>query len=480
MPGSDVESFFDIERMDYVEQEGEPGKVATEVERKPVVISLGGSLFYEDDEDGAAVLAIDYLKDAAEWLKGISRSFKVFVVVGGGRAAKEMIVELRDEGVSESALDTLGIDMTRVNARVLRCIMDLPGLRVPEDFDRALAESAYNKTVIMGGTHPGHTTDAVAAMLAEIVGAAVLVIATDVDGIFNADPNEVPDARLFDELSPSDVCILSSGYDVGAGSKAPIDPMAARIIARSGIRTVILNGADLDNLEAAIRGSDFTGTSIEVEVESTLDGSDAADIADAKRKEIEKKAKKKGKGRSEDDKAEGKRLLLKSFSKDGKKPKKKKRKRKDPEEETAEESPEEEPEAVEGHEQEEVEEKEPEEEPEDEEPGEPEQVEEKEPEEEPKDEAPDPEVSEGGEEAPDPEEPEGGEKAPEPEPDEEPAEEETPEEGGTEDEDGPEPVGDRAEDDAEIEWSTSEDKADGPKRSSDQDWDLPSLDDVEV
>jgi len=462
MPGSDIESFIDIERMDYVEQEGKPGSVAAEMDRRAIVISLGGSLFYR--EDGMSALATDFLGEAAEWLKGISGTYKVFVVVGGGRAAKDMIVELRGRGVGESALDSLGIDMTRVNARVLRCMMDLPGLSVPVDFDRALAESAYNKTVIMGGTHPGHTTDAVAAMLAEIVGATVLIIATDVDGIFNADPKEVPDARMFDELSPEDVIVLSADFAVGAGSKAPIDPMAARIIARSGIRTVVLNGSDLGNMEQAIRGSEFVGTSIEPEAESTLDG---AEMSGSKREELEAKAggKRKGKAAAKGKTADGKRLLLKSFSKkDGeRRPKASKRQKREkpPEEETVEEEP------VPGEETAPVEKPAPEEEA-----------------------APveEPETAGHEKEEPEPEE----ESAPDPEePADEPASEDEaapdPNAGEALEEEGP---AEETEADG-VEWTTEGEAVSGDEAPEEDpgkeetngdpaEWNLPSLDDVEV
>ena len=52
------------------------------------------------------------------------------------------------------------------------------------------------RLLILGGTHAGHTTDAVAAMAAERARAARLVIATNVDGVYDSDPKANPNAKV--------------------------------------------------------------------------------------------------------------------------------------------------------------------------------------------------------------------------------------------------------------------------------------------
>ena len=67
-----------------------------------------------------------------------------------------------------------------------------------EDAER---EMSYREVVVMGGTHPGHTTDGVAAMLAEHTDAELLVIATSIDGVYTADPKKDPNAEKIEKLS---------------------------------------------------------------------------------------------------------------------------------------------------------------------------------------------------------------------------------------------------------------------------------------
>jgi Uridylate kinase len=52
----------------------------------------------------------------------------------------------------------------------------------------------------MGGTEPGHTTDTVAMLLAERIGANVMINATSVDGVYTADPRKDSSARKLENL----------------------------------------------------------------------------------------------------------------------------------------------------------------------------------------------------------------------------------------------------------------------------------------
>ena len=54
------------------------------------------------------------------------------------------------------------------------------------------------------------------------------------------------------------------GEEHRAGMSTVLDPKAVRIIERARIRTIVLNGRDLENMERAIKGEEFKGTEIEV------------------------------------------------------------------------------------------------------------------------------------------------------------------------------------------------------------------------
>ena len=94
-----------------------------------------------------------------------TEDLKFFLVVGGGRTAREYIGYARKLGADESYLDEIGISCTRLNAMLLIAALgEKAAPVVANDFDHALQLAGNYDVVVMGGTHPGHTTDAVAAM----------------------------------------------------------------------------------------------------------------------------------------------------------------------------------------------------------------------------------------------------------------------------------------------------------------------------
>jgi uridylate kinase len=114
----------------------------------------------------------------------------------------------------------------------------------------------------MGGTVAGQTTDAVSAAFAEYVNADLLVYATSVPGVFDADPNADEEATKFDDLSASDLVSLVVDLEMDAGSNAPVDLLAAKIIQRSGIRAIVLDGSDPERVGRAIRSGEHDGTDV--------------------------------------------------------------------------------------------------------------------------------------------------------------------------------------------------------------------------
>jgi uridylate kinase len=219
-----------------------------------IVITIGGSIIIKDH---------DYKKfeDYAKILKDINEEHKIFVVVGGGTTARDYIGIARDLGVSEAMCDDIGIEVTRLNAKLLIAALgDSAYPVVPNNFREAMQFASSNRIVIMGGTEPAHSTDAVGSILAEFVGAELLINATSVDGLYNKDPNKYPDAEMFTEVKPSKMMELMSSKDIKAGTYEFFDMTAIQIIKRSAIKTVILNGGDANNIKTAINGK--IGTTI--------------------------------------------------------------------------------------------------------------------------------------------------------------------------------------------------------------------------
>ncbi|MBQ6220612.1 MAG: UMP kinase [Methanosphaera sp.] len=211
-----------------------------------IVITIGGSILLKE---------YDYKKfeDYAKVIRDINKNHEVFIVVGGGRPARDYIGVVRDMGESESICDEIGIQVTRINARLLQlALKDCSYPAIPVNFQEALEFAATGKIIIMGGTEPAHSTDAVGSILAEYVGADLVINATSVDGLFDKDPNKFDDAVMFSEVSTDKLMEIVSGNETKAGTYEFIDKTAIEIIRRSGIKTVILNGNNPDNVKLAI------------------------------------------------------------------------------------------------------------------------------------------------------------------------------------------------------------------------------------
>jgi uridylate kinase len=220
-----------------------------------LVYSLGGSILAGRDTKS--------LSEYAKALKELAAEHKIFVVVGGGRIAREYIEKARALGASELFCDLIGIGATKLNALLLVAALGDAALQeIPGSYNQA-AESLH-RIVVMGGLSPGQTTDAVSAMLAERVHADRLVIATSVDGLYTSDPEKDPSAQKLAVMTPRALVRLAMETEMKAGSRSPVDPLAAKIIERSSIPTAIVLGSEIENLRKGALGG-HTGTEIRPE-----------------------------------------------------------------------------------------------------------------------------------------------------------------------------------------------------------------------
>ncbi|MFB6166172.1 MAG: UMP kinase [Haloarculaceae archaeon] len=222
-----------------------------------VVVSLGGSVLAPDLESDRVDAYADVIEGLAE------DGHRVGVVVGGGSVAREYITTARELGANEIQLDQLGIGVTRLNARLLVAALgERAAPTPPETYEDAGAALHRGDVPVMGGVAAAQTTDAVSAALAEYVDAELLVYATSVPGVFDADPNEDDGATKFETLSPEELVDVIAGIEMAAGSNAPVDLLAAKIIQRAGLHAVVLDGSDPSAVERVVREGAHEGTEI--------------------------------------------------------------------------------------------------------------------------------------------------------------------------------------------------------------------------
>ena len=221
-----------------------------------LVLSIGGSVLVPE-------LSRQQVEAYADVITTLAEAHEICVVTGGGTPAREYIDVGRAIGANEIELDQIGIDVTRLNARLLIAAIGEVAILAPaRSYEAANGALRRGDIVVMGGTAPAQTTDAVSAVLAEYVDADRLIYATSTPGVFSADPNTCADAEPFAELTPSQLVSLIIDLDMAAGSSVPIDLHAAKMLQRAQCQTIVLDGGDPESILTAVRTGEFEGTRI--------------------------------------------------------------------------------------------------------------------------------------------------------------------------------------------------------------------------
>jgi uridylate kinase len=213
--------------------------------------ALGGSMGYGIDVDEAEAIA-KRIKEVHEM--GVD----VAVVIGAGNLWRGK--QGLERGMDRSTADYMGMLATVMNAMSLMDALERQGVytRVmsaiemraiaePYIWRRAIRHLEKRRVVIFGaGTgNPFFSTDTAAALRATEIGAEVVIKATKVDGVYDADPKKNPDAKKFDKLSYIEV--LNRRLEV-------MDSTAITLCMENNLPILVLNLWDPNALLGALRG----------------------------------------------------------------------------------------------------------------------------------------------------------------------------------------------------------------------------------
>jgi uridylate kinase len=217
-------------------------------ELKRIVIKLSGSLFGPD-------LKADILKSfCALFEQHVKKKVQFIIVAGGGYLARRYISIARSLGADEGSLDEIGIETSRLNAWLIISALGTSAYSlVPRSLDEVLNALNGNRIVVLGGLHPGHSTNATAALVAERCGACIFINATDVDGVYTADPSLQKTAKKLKTVTIGRLTKIMSEGKMTAGTYELMDLVALKIIERSTIPTRIVR-CSFEEIQGAIEG----------------------------------------------------------------------------------------------------------------------------------------------------------------------------------------------------------------------------------
>jgi len=222
---------------------------------KKVVLKLTGHVFSGD----ALEKNLSEYSRLVRRLKNDHLFQKLVIVAGGGELARFYISLGRGAGLDESSLDEIGILVSRIHAKLLvGALMPDSYPRVPTNLDELITALNEYPIVVMGGLQPGHSTSAVAALVAERIRSDLLLVATDVEGVYTGNPKIDKSAKLLSSVGIRQLYKLLMTSQGAAGTYELLDFVALKIIERSKIHTRIAKcepSIILDILKGIDRGT---------------------------------------------------------------------------------------------------------------------------------------------------------------------------------------------------------------------------------
>lgn len=221
---------------------------------KRILLKLSGEVLAGEQGNG---IDFDMVTNVCSYVKRVTEmGVQVGLVVGGGnfwrgRSSGSMNRSRADNmGMLATVMNSLALcealEQLDVKARVMSAIAMQP---IAEQFVArdAVKYLEQGEVVIFGcGTGcPFFSTDTAAALRAAEIEADVIFKATNVDGVYDKDPNKFADAVKYDVLTHSEV--LSKGLKV-------MDSTAASLCRDNGIAILVFNLEDPENIIRAIKG----------------------------------------------------------------------------------------------------------------------------------------------------------------------------------------------------------------------------------
>src|SRR6201997_1976444 len=221
-----------------------------------VVIKLSGEYLAGQQAFGIDQPTVDRI--AGDLIAAQKLGAEIAVVVGGGNMVRG--VQVSSRGGSRTTGDTMGMLATVMNCLALEAALERQGTparalsafvmpEICELFTRGAAHKylAEGRIVLLGGGtgNPFFTTDTTAVLRAAEIGAEAVLKATNVDGVYSADPKKDPSAKRFDRLTHSQA--IEGGYKV-------MDATAFALARETSLPIIVFSIAEPGSIGAILRG----------------------------------------------------------------------------------------------------------------------------------------------------------------------------------------------------------------------------------
>src|ERR1700742_1597251 len=221
-----------------------------------VLLKVSGEALMGDGQFGIDVATVDRI--AADVKQAVDAGSQICMVIGGGNIFRGLAGAAK--GIDRATADYMGMLATVMNALAMQAALErieiparvqsaIPMQSVCEPYirRRAIRHMEKGRVVIFGaGTgNPFFTTDTAAALRAAEMSCDAMLKATQVDGVYSADPKKVPDAKRYDSLSYHEV--LAQNLQV-------MDAAAISLSRENRIPILVFSLAEAGELAKVLRG----------------------------------------------------------------------------------------------------------------------------------------------------------------------------------------------------------------------------------
>jgi uridylate kinase len=223
----------------------------------------------------------EVISNLAEEIKEVHESgVQTALVIGGGNIFRG--IKASTQGMDRASADYMGMLATVLNSLALQDALERTGVKTrvqsaismqelaePYIRRRAIRHLEKGRVVIFaaGTGNPYFTTDTAASLRAMEIGADIILKATKVDGVYDKDPAEFEDARLFDHLSYIEV--LQQGLKV-------MDATAISLCMDNRLPICVFNMNTAGNI-----GRVVAGESVGTRVDASREASELSEVADS-------------------------------------------------------------------------------------------------------------------------------------------------------------------------------------------------------
>ena len=230
---------------------------------KRVIMKISGEALAGESQTGIKQEIVNKISDSIK--KAYDLGIEIALVVGGGNFWRGKT----SEGMDRTTADHMGMLATVINALALQDALEQRGIpvrvqtaiemsRIAEPYvrRRAVRHLEKGRVVIFacGTGNPYFSTDTAVALRGAEIEAEVILMAKNIDGVYDSDPEKNPNAKKFSEMKYMD--IITNELQV-------MDNTAVTLCKENKLPIVVFGMDDPDNILKVISGDVSGGTIIQ-------------------------------------------------------------------------------------------------------------------------------------------------------------------------------------------------------------------------